>query len=429
MFRPNESFLQYVWQHQLLEGELRTDEGLVVKVERPGLLNRDAGPDFFDARILIDGTLWVGNVEVHVKSSDWNAHKHSTDRAYDNVVLHVVFEHDTAITLQDCHQLPTLCIASNIPEPLWSNYEAIVNPPQPLAVPCQDYLGSLSPFVISSALERLTLERIEAKCDNVRRLLADSHGNWEETCYWLLAHYFGGKANSFPFELMARSTDQTLLARWRDRPQRIEAILMGQAGLLEGYFEDEYPRLLQSDYEALRQGAKLTPIAGYLWKFFRMRPYGFPTLRISQFAELICRSRNLFSQLLETTNAADIQKLFNVQASSYWDNHFQFDKPSPGTVKRVGAAFVDLLIINAWVPLFFEYGNQHGLQNYKDQAVEILEQLKPEDNQILRQWRKAGVPPTNAAQSQALIHLHNNYCTQHLCLQCQIGYHCLVPKK
>lgn len=427
MHRPPESFLQYIWQHQLLEGELRTVDGLPIVVERAGVLNRDAGPDFFDARVRVGETLWVGNVEVHVKASDWNLHNHSTDHAYDNVVLHVVYECDTAITLQDCHQLPTLSIADHIPQAVWDNYEALMNPPQPLNIPCQDHLPQLSPLFVSSALERLTFERLESKCETVRRLLSDTHGNWEQCCYWLLAHYFGGKANGFPFELLARATDQNLLARWRDKPQRVEAILMGQAGLLEGYFSDEYPRQLQTDYEALRQAARLTPIAGYLWKFFRLRPYGFPTLRISQFAQLICRSRNLFSRLLETPSAVELQQLFDVTAADYWTNHYQFDHPSPGKPKRLAPTFIDLLIINAWVPLLFEYGSQHAMQQYKDQAVAILEQLRPETNHIIRQWNAAGIRPNNAAQSQALLQLYNNYCQQHDCLRCQIGYKVIVP--
>ena len=376
--KMTEAFLQYVWQYQLLEGGLRTTDGQPILVERAGMLNRDAGPDFSEAHVRIGETLWVGNVEVHVKSSDWNHHHHSNDHAYDNVVLHVVYENDTAITLQNCHTLATLELSHYIPDAVWANYDALIDPPQPRTIPCADRLGEISKPLVNSFLERLTLERIEQKCATVRRLLDESRGNWEQCCYWLLAHYFGGKANSFPFELLAKSTDQNLLARWRDRPQRIEALLMGQAGLLEGFFTDDYPRQLQSDYAALRQGASLTPIAGYLWKFFRMRPYGYPTLRISQFAQLVCQ--------------------------------------------QVGSAFVNVLIINAWVPLLFEYGNQHGMQQYKDQAVDLLEQLPPERNHIVSHWKEAGIRAENAAQTQALIQLYNNYCSQHNCLRCQIGY-------
>lgn len=417
-----EAFLQYVWQHQLLQGELVTTDGLPVVVERPGVLNHDAGPDFFDARVRIGDTLWAGNLEVHVKSSDWNLHRHTNDRAYDNVVLHVVYQCDTPVTLHDCRQLPTLELRRNIADALWDNYDALQHPPAEMPIPCMDHLPEVPSFYIDSCLERLTLERLERKCATVRQMLYDARGGWEQTCYWIMAHYFGGKVNALPFELLAKNTDLNLLSRWRDNPQRIEALLMGQAGMLEGYFDDEYPRQLQKDYEALRQGACLEPMKGFLWKFYRLRPNGFPTIRISQFAQMVCQSRNLFSHLLETTDAVELQKFFDVSASSYWNTHYRFDQPSSGTTKRLGESFVNTLIINAWVPLLFEYGNQNGQQQYKDQAVSILQQLPPEKNRIIRQWQAAGVKALNADQSQALLQLYNEHCASHDCLHCQIGY-------
>ena len=417
-----EAFLQYVWQHQLLQGELVTTDGLPVVVERPGVLNHDAGPDFFDARVRIGDTLWAGNLEVHVKSSDWNLHRHTNDRAYDNVVLHVVYQCDTPVTLHDCRQLPTLELRRNIADALWDNYDALQHPPAEMPIPCMDHLPEVPSFYIDSCLERLTLERLERKCATVRQMLHDARGGWDQTCYWIMAHYFGGKVNALPFELLAKNTDLNLLSRWRDNPQRIEALLMGQAGMLEGYFDDEYPRQLQRDYEALRQGACLEPMKGFLWKFYRLRPNGFPTIRISQFAQMVCQSRNLFSHLLETTDAVELQKFFDVSASSYWNTHYRFDQPSSGTTKRLGESFVNTLIINAWVPLLFEYGNQNGQQQYKDQAVSILQQLPPEKNRIIRQWQAAGVKALNADQSQALLQLYNEHCASHDCLHCQIGY-------
>ncbi|MBP5528250.1 MAG: DUF2851 family protein [Bacteroidales bacterium] len=417
-----EAFLQYVWQHQLLQGELVTTDGLPVVVARPGVLNHDAGPDFFDARVRIGDTLWAGNLEVHVKSSDWNLHRHTNDRAYDNVVLHVVYQCDTPVTLHDCRQLPTLELRRNIADALWDNYDALQHPPAEMPIPCMDHLPEVPSFYIDSCLERLTLERLERKCATVRQMLHDARGGWEQTCYWIMAHYFGGKVNALPFELLAKNTDLNLLSRWRDNPQRIEALLMGQAGMLEGYFDDEYPRQLQRDYEALRQGACLEPMKGFLWKFYRLRPNGFPTIRISQFAQMVCQSRNLFSHLLETTDAVELQKFFDVSASSYWNTHYRFDQPSSGTTKRLGESFVNTLIINAWVPLLFEYGNQNGQQQYKDQAVSILQQLPPEKNRIIRQWQAAGVKALNADQSQALLQLYNEHCASHDCLHCQIGY-------
>ena len=226
MTRMNESFLQYVWQHRLLEGDLCTVDGQPVIIESPGLLNRDAGPDFTNARVWIGGTLWAGNIEVHVLTSDWNRHHHSNNRAYDNVVLHVVYDNDTPVTLQNCHTLPTIELKKYIPDLVLNNYEALVSPPTTVAIPCADRLAAVPKLYLDSTLDRLLLERLERKCDTVQRLLDESHGNWEQCCYWLLAHYFGGKTNSFPFELLAKSTDMNLLARWRDRPQRIEALLM-----------------------------------------------------------------------------------------------------------------------------------------------------------------------------------------------------------
>lgn len=422
MPRMTENLLQYIWQHQLLEGSLHTADGQEVLVERPGLLNTDAGPDFFDARVRIGETLWVGNIEVHVLASDWNRHHHSNNRAYDNVVLHVVYDNDTPVTLQNCHTLPTIELKKYIPALVLNNYEALVSPPSTVAIPCADRLAAVPKLYLDSTLDRLLLERLERKCDTVQRLLDESHGNWEQCCYWLLAHYFGGKTNSFPFELLAKSTDMNLLARWRDRPQRIEALLMGQAGLLQGYFADEYPRQLQADYEALRQGAGLTPVSAHLWKFFRLRPYAFPTVRISQFAQLVCRSRNLFSRLVDTTSVADLQQLFDVAAAPYWDNHFRFDTPSPGKTKRVGRSFIDLLIINAWIPLLYEYGNRHGQQQCKDRAVDLLHQMRPENNRIIRQWNAVGIKADDAARSQALLQLSNAYCSHRDCLHCRIGY-------
>ena len=422
MVNINESFLQYLWQHRLLEGSFFTTDGQPVSIDHPGFLNRDAGPDFSQARIRIGQTIWVGNVEIHIRASDWNRHCHSLNRAFDNVVLHVVYENDSPVTLQNGHPLPTLQIKNHIPQPVWDNYTALINPPAPSPVPCADKLPSLSPHYIHTALERLLLERIEQKCDNVRRLLAASHGDWEQCAYILLAHYFGGKVNAFPFELLAQSTPQTLLARWSDRPVRIEALLMGQAGFLSGYFEDDFPRQLQSDYEALRQGAGLNPLSAHMWRFFRLRPYGFPTIRISQFAQVICRSHNLFSHLLESTSPLQLRQLFDVAASPYWDNHYRFDVPSPGSPKRLGSSFIDRLIINAWAPLLYEYGNAHSLQHYKDRAVDVLMQLPPEQNNVLSKWKKAGIDARSAAESQALLQLHQNYCSQHLCLNCQIGY-------
>lgn len=426
-----EAFLQYIWQHQMISKPLETTDGQPVVVHRVGDLNRDAGPDFFNAHLSIDGVEWAGNIEVHLHSSDWNAHHHSLDKSYNNVILHVVYEHDCEIRLENGNIPPTLELRHFIHPALVANYDSLVQPPVSDGVPCAQRLPGVPSFIVNSCLDRLTVERIESKSQVVRRLLDESRGSWEQTCYWLIARYFGGKVNALPFELLAKATDQRLLARWKDNPRRIEALLMGQAAMLEGYFEDDYPRQLQADYEALRGGASLEPIGAYLWRFFRIRPSAFPTLRISQFANLVASSSNLFSTLLEITDVEEMEKLFDCRAADYWDNHYRFDQPTAkSTPKRLGRMQAELLIINAWVPLLFVYGEVRGQQQFKDQAVNLLQQLPAENNAVVRQYQLAGICPENAAQSQALLQLKSGYCSGRQCLRCSIGHSIIkqIPK-
>lgn len=425
-----EAFLHYLWHHQMLGTGLITTDGQPVVVHRPGELNRDAGPDFFNARVSIGGVEWAGNIEIHLHSSDWKHHHHSSDKAYNSIILHVVYEHDCRIVMENGKEPVTLELKPYIHPSLVANYDALIAPANPLTVPCEKRLPAVPPFVVHSHLDRLTVERIESKSEVVRRLLNESRGNWEQTCYWLMAHYFGGKVNALPFELLAKATDPRFLARWKDNPRRIEAILMGQAGFLEGYFEDEYPRLLQADYEALRSGASLFPIGNYLWRFFRIRPSAFPTIRLSQFANLLATSSNLFSTLLEITDVKTMENLFNCQAADYWDTHYRFDQATERkSVKRIGRMQADSLIINAWTPLLFVYGETHGQQQYKEQALHLLQQLPAENNAIVRRFAPAGLVPENAAESQALIQLYNNYCSGRRCLDCSIGHNIIKKLK
>ncbi|MBQ6047408.1 MAG: DUF2851 family protein [Bacteroidales bacterium] len=421
----NEAFLQYVWQHRLLDSRLETTAGEEVIVERVGERNSNAGPDFENARLIIGGVQWAGNVEVHKKTSDWNHHRHSDDKGYNNVVLHVVYEHDCEIRTENGQEPPVVELRRFIPEVVWNNYEHLMNPPAEIKIACGDRLSGVPDFRLNCYKERLAVERLEQKSQMVRQMLEDSKGGWETTCYWLTAHYFGGKANSFPFELLAKATPLNLLARYKNNPLKIEALLMGQAGLLEEYFDDDYPRQLQTEYQALRKGYSLTPISGYLWKFFRLRPSSFPTVRISEFAALVAQSSSLFSKLLATKDASSLYDFFNVEAADYWADHYMFDKPTKASRKRAGKMLAESLIINAWVPLLFEYGVQHGRQDLKDTAVAILQQLPAERNSIVGMWDEAGLKAKTAADTQALLQLYENYCKGHRCLDCQIGF-CLI---
>ena len=424
-----EAFLQYVWQHQMFDRGLTTTDGQPVAVLRAGELNTDAGPDFFNARVRIGDVEWAGNIELHIRTSDWDLHRHAQDAAYNSVVLHVVYEHDREIRMQDGQVPPTLELKHYLHPSLVANYDALMRPVDDGEMPCGKWVGEVPQFFVQSFMERLAVERVCAKTETVRRLLDESRGGWEQTCYWLMARYFGGTVNALAFEMLAKSTDQRLLARWKDNPQRTEALLMGQAGLLEGFFEDQYPRQLQTDYEALRAGASLTPMGGYLWRFYRLRPSSFPTIRISQFARMVSSSSNLFSTLLTITDAKEMEKFFDQPAVSYWDNHYKFDTVTEkASRKRVGKMQARSLIINAWVPLLFLYGSVHGQQKYKDQAMNLLMQVPAEDNAIIRRMKGVGLVPRNAAESQALLQMNNEYCRRRKCLECGIGYQILKHK-
>ncbi|MBR6291333.1 MAG: DUF2851 family protein [Bacteroidales bacterium] len=424
-----EAFLQYVWQHQLAGKQLMTTDGRKVSIVRAGDLNRDAGPDFFNARIIIDDIEWVGNVEVHIHTSDWNAHRHSLDKAYNSIVLHVVYEHDKEIILENGKSPATVELKQFLEPSLLERYDTLMHNVAEDEVACKDSIPDVPEFVLDSSLDRLLVERIEAKTDVVRRMLEESRGGWEQTCYWLIARYFGGRVNALPFELLAKSVDQRLLARWKDNPQRMEAVLMGQSGLLEGHFNDDYPRLLQNDYAAIRHGASLIPLEGHLWKFYCLRPSSFPTIRISQFSHLLAESSNLFSTLLETGDAKKMVSIFNKSAGDYWTSHYRFDQEtSKKSPKRIGVAQSVSLIINAWVPLLFEYGRQHGQQHYKDQAIDLLHQLPAENNNITRRWKSLGVDFSDAGRTQALLQLYNSYCSKRRCLDCAVGYHIIKRK-
>lgn len=417
-----EAFLQYVWQHQLAGRKFVTTDGRPVSVVRVGEINRDAGPDFFDARIKVNDIEWAGNVEVHIKSSDWNLHHHSSDKAYNNIILHVVYENDADVVMQNGKRPLTIELKTFLDPAILERYDTLMKRVEDEQIACADSISSVPGFIVDSHLERLLVERIEQKTEVIYRMLDESCGNWEQTCYWLMAHYFGGRVNALAFELMAKSVSPNILARWKDNPQRIEAILMGQAGLLDGFFDDDYPRKLQSDYYALKSGLGINPIEGHLWKFYRIRPSGFPTIRISQFARLLSTTNNLFSKLLDVTDVKQLTALFNQLADDYWSTHYRFDKCSESSsTKRVGKVLAESLLINAWVPLLFVYGVKHGQQQYKDQSVGLLRQLPVENNSIIRKWIQLGIVPHDAAESQAMLQL-DKYCGNGRCLECPIGY-------
>ena len=412
----NESYLHYLWKYRLFENELTSDEDEAITIENPGHHNLDAGPDFFEARIRIGPTLWVGNVEIHVKSSDWHKHNHDKDPAYQNIILHVVYENDKDIGIN----APTLEIKNNVNKRLYERYLDLVNNKN--WIPCESLGSRVDYFIWESWKERLAIEKLEHKAGEIKALLTKHKNNWEECFYISIARNFGFKINNAPFELLAKSLPLKYLAKHKNNLLQVEALLYGQAGLLSGKeFEDAYPRTLQKEYKHLQAKFSLRPIDQKLWRFLRLRPANFPHIRLAQFAQLIHKSTSLFSFVLEAQEIQDIKNLLIVKASNYWENHYTFDKVSPAKAKFLGNSAIDLVIINTIIPYIFVYGMVKEQQSFKERALDFLSELPPESNSIIKKYSRMGLEIRNAFHSQALIYLKKNYCTPKKCLHCPVG--------
>lgn len=413
----NEALFQFIWQYSLYNPVgLATTDGEAVTVIHPGKINRHSGPDFEEARIRIGSTTFVGNVELHIHTSDWEKHGHQHDEAYQNIILHVVCHHAG----NSNPRFPTLALGRHIPAHVLHQYTNLIQTTQP--IPCARQLHTIKPITLESWLNRLLAERWEQKLDEWKELLESTAGDWRNLLYWRMAANFGFKVNATPFLLMARSLPVNVLARHKGSLLQIEALLFGQAGMLHDKFTDEYPRQLQQEYFYLQQKYALTPISAHLWRFMRMRPPNFPTVRIAQFAALVHQSLHLFAQIAEAAAIAEIHPFLELQASNYWDNHYRFDEAQEEpAVKRLGASSIQNIIINTIAPIQFLYANYHGNMARQEAALQLLSSVKPEENNIIKLWKATGMKMENAAQTQALLQLFNNYCSNKKCLECAIG--------
>jgi len=423
-----EEFLHYLWRLKRFDlNNLQTTEGETVQIQNSGEHNQDAGPDFLKARIKIGDTLWAGNVEIHLKSSDWLRHNHQNDRAYDNVILHVVLEEDRPVFRATEERLPCLELRKRIPSKLSKIYLKLLN--NEYWIPCQHHFFEVGEITKNLWLDRLLVERLEQKTEAIRLSLAQNQNNWEETFYHFLARNFGVKVNAEPFESLAKSLPLLSLAKHKNNLFQIEALLFGQAGLLEKEFEEAYPNRLKKEYLFLKKKHRLSPISPVAWRFLRLRPANFPTIRIAQFATLIYQSLHLFSKILEARDMGGIEKLFEVKLSDYWLTHYVFDKESVKRNKTLGKNTVHLLLINTIVPFLFLYGKLKGKETFKDKALKLLEEVPPESNSTLSKWKELGMLPKSAYQTQALLQLKNNYCKPKQCLKCAIGNAILKERK
>ncbi|UCG26847.1 MAG: DUF2851 family protein [Bacteroidales bacterium] len=414
-----EDFLHHIWKFGLFEKRnLNTDTGEKVRIMDPGEHNTDAGPDFFNARIMVGETLWVGNVEVHINSSDWLRHGHNSDKAYDNVILQVVFNHDMEIFRTSGQTIPTIQI--EFKEEIYRNYLHLTGNKE--WIPCESLLFKVDPFYIKHWLYKVMVDRLELKSKGIISKLEKNKNDWDETFYQHLARNFGFKKNAEPFELLAKCLPYKYLARHKNQLSQLEAMLFGQAGLLEDLIStDEYYLSLQKEYGFFREKFSLKPLGSHLWKFLRLRPSNFPTVRIAQFSMLIHKSGRLFSAIIHSRDIGSMRKLFSVSASPYWNDHYVFHRHSPYRRKVIGKDAIDNLIINSVVPFFFAYGIVKNLPEFKERALDLLEKLPPEKNTIIFKWGKLGIKADNAFSSQALIQLKNSYCKPKKCLHCRIG--------
>jgi len=415
-----EEFIHFLWRTKKLplNGYVTTG-GKILEILDFGIYNVDAGPDFFNGKVKIDGTTWAGNIEMHVFSSDWRRHKHQHDSAYDNVILHVVYEDDQPVSDATNGPIPTLELKGKIPKIFLDNYLNLVQSQQ--KIPCQSIIHTVSEDKINLWKFTLAIERLSNKSVFVNEILASTGHDWEETLYIMIARYFGSKVNTEPFERLARSLPLQLVQKNKDKRQTLDALFFGQAGMLMANYTDEYFESLKSEYQYQQKKYNLQPIDPVAWKFSKLRPMNFPTVRIAQFAGLMYRVSFLFSQIKEADNAAEIKKIITSDVSEYWKTHYRFGLVSADKTKNAGSNFIDLLMINAIAPILFLYGKVNDDETYIDKAISIMEYLPSEKNNIITLWSELNIKASNAFDSQALIQLKTSYCDYQKCLSCKIG--------
>ena len=411
--------LQFIWQMQYFNRtELLTAEGDPLQIISPGEWNLNQGPDFKGARIRIGDNTWVGHIELHVLASDWNLHKHASDRNYSNIILHVVWENDVSITNSSGNPIPALVLQDKVSKLLLQRYEELMQAPNPIA--CAGNIHKVKSLVWASWKQRMITERLERKARHISEHLKHCRNHWEEVFWWTIARNFGIHLNAESFEAIAMSLPIRILTKHKSQVQQLEAFLFGQAGLLDREFKDKYPAMLKKEYEFLRTKYRITPIKVPI-HFLRMRPGNFPSIRLAQLAMLIHQSTHLFSQIREADSIKQVMKLLDITANDYWHYRYVWDEASSFRKKTLGRQMVDNIIINTVVPSLFAYGLMHNEAHHKEKALHWLDRVATERNSILAEWDRIGVISRSASDSQALLELRHSYCNGKYCLNCAIG--------
>lgn len=412
-----EELFQHIWGLRLFnQNNLTTTTGEAVKIISPGTLNLHDGPDFQAARVRIGDTLWAGNVELHLRTSDWFRHGHQSNPQYQQVILHVVFMHD--LPPGKALEIPCLELQQHIPKVLLQRYEQL----RQLApfVPCGPGIERVPELTWTSWKDRLLAERWERKTENFKAWLLCNQYNWEEVCYWALSQSYGAPVNAMPFLQLAQSLPFTLLLRYRNNLLHLEALLFGQAGMLTGPLTDEYALTLQRLYQHLRHKHGLVPLPVHIWNWMRIRPAAFPSIRLAALAAFLQQTPRAFAKILDAESLDDLAGLFNTCPSPYWHTHYRFNQATAQT-QLPGLQMVHNLIINTALPLLMLYGQVKHKKYYQQKAIDLLQQLPPEKNTVLDNWKKLGAKVHNALDSQALLQLKRYYCEEKKCLKCAVG--------
>ena len=415
-----EDFLHYLWKFKLFDfQDLHAVGGQTIIINNCGTHNQNEGPDFLYAQVVVGEQLWAGNVEIHLKSSDWYVHKHEMDPNYDSVVLHVVWEYDVPVFLKDNSELPTLQLKNFVDSNILKSYENLIYGNQKWIL-CEGHIGKTNDFVMDSWLNRLYFERLELKANQIYKMLENTQNDWEAVLFHLLSKSFGMKLNGTAFLDLSQSFEFSLLRKVRSVKGLIENLLFGQAGFLEESKEDVFFNQLKDEYHFLKRKYNVEPISKSHFHFFRLRPSNFPTLRISQLAVLYECHDNLFSKIIECVTLNDYYELFSVETSDYWKSHYVFGKESKKRVKKTTKAFIDVLLLNAVIPLKYAYLRFLNKINFIE-LEKLLYEIKPEKNSIIEKFQKEGVKVESSFSSQALLQLKNVYCDHKRCIECTIG--------
>jgi len=421
----NEALFQFIWKFKLYDAAtLQTTKGELVQVISVGQHNQNSGPDFSEAKIKIGDTLWVGNVELHLAAEDWQKHKHNSQKDYSNIILHVLYE--PILSSEALPDVPTLVLQPFISQQTLMRYARLAE--NKCTIPCASFFAQQSELSIKQTADAMLYERLQAKQAYLEDMLAYQDNDWENVLFQLIARYLGASVNKEPFQQLAALLPISLLGKHVHDPLQIEALVFGQAGFLEEQFQEPYPDQLRKEYMYLKRLYDLKHLDKNLFKFLRLRPSNFPTVRLAQLAAMMVGEVKLFSALLEAKTLASVYCLLEAPLNEYWKTHYQFDKFSPQARTKLGTNSKQILVINAIVPILFTYGKYKGDEQLCDRAISFLESCEPESNAIVTAWRNLNWKPENACDTQAMLQLKSEYCAKFRCLECGLGLKILQGK-